>query len=199
MMNDYRRLRNEFDENWRQFERYCGEQYKDAELRQRILHFAREHARELWPQPDVQDVARSLAEMECVGDSERARGQGLLPQGDLCPLDPWVKSATAYLRRHFNLDFEQICQDICRERKRELCQAVGLPPQWEDGEFEAVMRIIYQIRCNLVHGGKPQGLGDEQLARDRRLLELGNIVLLRVLEQLRAYSAIPNLHRSTSM
>lgn len=180
-MNDYRVLRNKFDELWRAFERYCNERYNEQGVRNRVLRFAQEHSLMLWANQEVQQAAREVAGMECVGDSESARRQGILATSDPFPPSPTVKGATAYLRRSCSVGFEEICHEVCRDRKRELCRSVGLAEQ-DRSEFEAVMRIVYQIRCNVVHGGKLLRVDREQLERDQRLLRIGITVLKEVLD-----------------
>jgi len=47
--------------------------------------------------------------------------------------------------------------------------------------MEALMRILYQIRCNLFHGDKIEYKNGEQADRNKFLVNIGNKMLEKVL------------------
>jgi hypothetical protein len=56
----------------------------------------------------------------------------------------------------------------------------------EEGKFEcleALLHIIYQIRCNLVHGDKIELTG-EQGERNKELVKLANPIIEEILRNL---------------
>jgi hypothetical protein len=57
-----------------------------------------------------------------------------------------------------------------------MCRAVDVDP-WEHSELAAVLRIIYQVRCNLFHGEKQMVLPDVQTNHDRELVATANEIL----------------------
>jgi len=91
----------------------------------------------------------------------------------------YVKTATKQLREKLGIVNE--CEN-CREIKRRECQRIALTDYIYE-PFEAILKIIYQIRCNLFHGNKLVLEGD-QFERDRKLINAGNSILEIVLEQL---------------
>jgi len=91
----------------------------------------------------------------------------------------YVKKATLDLKKIMNLT--EGCLN-CRKSKRKACQNVQ-NVNYTFGPFEAIIRIIYQIRCNLFHGDKLILSGD-QFNRDKRLVEASNSILDVVLRQI---------------
>ncbi|HEC36341.1 MAG TPA: hypothetical protein ENI39_07390 [Anaerolineae bacterium] len=129
---------------------------------------------------EVSDLARRLVSLECIG-GERVEGSDLLKPTE------WVKSATLYLRERFSLapsTDQQACEfAACRPEKQRLCNGVKHDP-WDKEEMAALLRLVYQVRCNLVHGDKRLSGQNTQTNRDRRLIEISTQVLDRVLELL---------------
>jgi hypothetical protein len=129
---------------------------------------------------EVSDLAEQLVSLECVG------GKHVKDSELLKPIE-WVKSATLYLREQ--LDLVQAtdphgCEFAdCRPQKRALCDDVELVP-WEKQEMAALLRLVYQVRCNLVHGDKRLGREDIQTRRDYDLVDISTQVLDRVLGML---------------
>ena len=107
--------------------------------------------------------ATRLVQDECVGDGMRD-----------APPNSWVKTASMRLREHSNLDQEEICTQ-CRRDKRTKCQGIPLE-NYRFGPFEALMRITYQIRCNLFHGNKSE-YQNNQGRRNRDLVTASNAIL----------------------
>ena len=91
----------------------------------------------------------------------------------------YVKRATLNLRTIMN--FTEGCSN-CRESKRRECQNVP-DINYNFKPFEAIIRIIYQIRCNLFHGDK-LALSGDQFNRDKRLVKASNSILYIVLKQI---------------
>jgi len=57
-----------------------------------------------------------------------------------------------------------------------MCHAVGIEA-WTHSEMAAVMRILYQVRCNLFHGVKRL---DVQTNKDQELLSVSSDILNEV-------------------
>jgi len=125
---------------------------------------------------EVSDMARQLVSMECIG-SERVEGSDLLKP------TKWVKSATLYLRERLSLMSPadpRACElAACRATKRELCSE-GFDP-WPEQEMAALLRLVYQVRCNLVHGDKRLFDQDIQTNRDDQLVQVSTQIVDRVL------------------
>ena len=133
----------------------------------RVLDFGKKHE-DLFDY--VEDHARELVKKECVGEGLEA-----------APPSRWVKTATLQLRRKLGIDTERVCA-TCRSEKRRKCCEVKTE-EYEFGRMEALMRILYQIRCNLFHGGKTEW-GRGQMKRNQCLVETGNKVVTIILEKL---------------
>jgi hypothetical protein len=134
--------------------------------------------------PEIKDLAEQLAAMECIGSlSDRS---GLLQP------DAWGKSAILYLREHLQLtrrvDVAHCQYDACRPEKKQLCNNVRLNnaslATWRGHEMAALLQLVYQVRCNLVHGDKRLAAEDVQTARDWELIRVSSQILDRVLEWL---------------
>ena len=155
--------------------------YNDLELgtrrdREKVLAVGQE-LQDHWG--EVSDLARQLVSMECIG-SERVEGSDLLKPTN------WVKSATLYLRERLSLVSPadpQACEfAACRARKRELCSEGS--DTWPGQEMAALLRLVYQVRCNLVHGDKRLVDQDIQTNRDGQLVQVSTQIVDRVLELL---------------
>ena len=127
---------------------------------------------------EVSDLARHLVSLECIG-GERDKGSELLKPSK------WVKSATLFLREQLDLrppgDPRACAFAACRLEKRRLCDEVE-SVQWDRREMAALLRLVYQVRCNLVHGDKRLVGQDIQTNRDRRLVQISTRTLDHVLE-----------------
>ena len=117
---------------------------------------------------DKEENIKILIKDECIGNGRSTS----------VPSDH-VKTATIQLRE--KLGIANGCEN-CREIKRRECQKIALTDHIYE-PFEAILRVIYQIRCNLFHGNKLVLEGD-QFERDRKLINAGNSILEIVLEQL---------------
>jgi len=127
---------------------------------------------------EVEDLVRELVSMECIG-GERVPGTEFLK-----PFN-WVKSATHYLRKQLELEthIDPInCQffGCVRAEKKNLCNQVATEP-WNRGNMAALMRLVYQVRCSLVHGEKRLGRPDYQTKRDQDLVELSDEIMTHFL------------------
>lgn len=58
-------------------------------------------------------------------------------------------------------------------------------------DFEALIRVLYQIRCNLFHGDKLDG-NELQRSRNRELITNGNIILQKILEEIVLNATVPS-------
>lgn len=122
----------------------------------------------------LSDFARNLVSLECIG-SERVAGNELLQP------HRYVKSATFYLREQLGLD--KCPLKVCRQNKRTLCASVPEVPRTE-GKVAALLRLVYQVRCNLVHGDKMLMGGNPQTNRDHDLVRISENVLDIILASL---------------
>ena len=111
----------------------------------------------------------SLIVPECIGKCKSEN-----------PPDKYVKAATQKLRMIF--DINDHCA-LCREKKQESCKSVK-DIKWINGEFAALMRILYQVRCNLFHGDKIANTNDSQSKRDQVVIENSIRLLREILEQI---------------
>ena len=134
----------------------------------RVLEFGRNYGNLL--DDHMLRYAAHLVQDECVG-----KGKGEAPPNS------WVKTASMQLREYLNLDKNAICSQ-CRKNKRTKCQQIQLE-NYDFGIFEALMRIIYQVRCNLFHGDKSEYKG-YQGRRNEKLVTASNMILERVLEKI---------------
>ena len=115
-----------------------------------------------------EDKIKVLIEPECVGKGKN----------DSIPGE-YVKGATNQLR--FELSLSNGCEN-CRPEKITMCENLPYVTYLFD-PFEALMRIIYQIRCNLFHGDKLVFEG-KQFERNIRLIKASNLILATVLNEI---------------
>lgn len=127
----------------------------------------------------VAGLARELVSIECIGGEKD-------PSGILRP-KPEVKSATLFLRNHFHLDESIPGEDChfaeCRPEKRLVCNPVQAQP-WSHSRMAALLRLVYQVRCNLVHGDKRLMVQGYQRDRDQQLVHLSNEILKIILREI---------------
>ena len=134
----------------------------------RILNFGKKY-NYLWNNR-IEQKTKKLIKEECVG------------KGRDHELDKYVLSATKYLRNELKID-SNIC-NICR-KKKDICNSNEI----ENNEFEkldAVMRIIYQIRCNLFHGDKSE-LNGPKGVRNKSYVRIANEILLVILKRIDSF------------
>lgn len=139
-------------------------------------------------QPRWSEVApsvRTLVSLECVGSRK-------LPDAWMLAPDAEVKSATLYLREELGVAAHSIppqCQlKTCRPDKEVVCGQISCNradvDAWRGREFRATLRIVYQVRCNLIHGEKLLSGEGFQANRDRELVRLSDEIIDRVLNYL---------------
>lgn len=159
-----------FLSKWLAFNRAYNDLGYEGQDREKVLAFAEDYQNH-WD--EVSNLAMQLVELECIG-SERVENSRLLQPNE------WVKSATLYLRERLGLQSDidpRHCEfDECRPEKRRLCDAVP-DQEWNKGEMAALLRLVYQVRCNLVHGDKRLADKDNQTNRDRELIQFSTDIL----------------------
>lgn len=160
----------QFMVHWIAFNRAFNELRKDNEEMVRVLGVGDDlssHWREIIPQ------SRRLVQLECIGVDS-------VPEQTLLRPNRAVKAATTYLRQKLMIKpgYPECIQNrrFCRESKTAMCQSVGIEP-WNRSEMAAVMRIIYQLRCNLFHGEKRLAFPDVQTNKDQELVAISNEIL----------------------
>lgn len=127
---------------------------------------------------DIADLAQDLGSIECIGGRR-------VQSSDLLQPKPEVKAATHFLREQLGLD-TQIDPTNCRfngcarVEKRILCNQVIIDP-WNKNNMAALMRLVYQVRCSLVHGEKRLGRMNYQTNRDRELIRLADEIMTHFL------------------
>ena len=140
----------------------------------RVLEFGRKNEKLInQPRSSTRAILASairLVQDECVGDG---RGES--------PPNSWVKTASMQLREKMNIDIATICKR-CRRNKYLECQNIQLE-NYKFSPFEALSRIVYQVRCNLFHGDKSEYKG-EQGRRNKDLVVASNIILDNVLKEI---------------
>jgi hypothetical protein len=166
-------LPNEYTQfmvHWIAFNRAFNELRRDGEETARVLGLGDDLANrwhEIIPQ------TRRLVQLECIGVD-------VMPHETLLRPSRVVKAATIYLRQQLRIKpgYPECIQNprFCRASKTSMCQAVGIEP-WTRSEMAAVMRIIYQLRCNLFHGDKRLGFSDVQTNQDLELVAISNEIL----------------------
>jgi hypothetical protein len=114
------------------------------------------------------DEASEIVRTECVGNGKLASAP-----------DAFVKEATLHLRKTLKINSDEICIK-CRPDKKAACQQVTLK-NYSFDDMEALIRIVYQIRCNLFHGDKTEVRDKFQMERDRELARLGSRIVQRLL------------------
>ena len=160
---------------WLAFNRAYNDTETDRQEVNRVINFAGrfEHR---WV--EIKPLAEELVWLECIG-GERIAGTDLLrPKRQ-------VKSATHYLRQTLGLD-QTIDAANCkfprcvRDDKRLLCNQVATDP-WMIGNMSALICLVYQVRCSLMHGDKRLANEDYQTNRDRHLVHLCSEIITPVL------------------
>ncbi|TET19791.1 hypothetical protein E3J74_04805 [Candidatus Bathyarchaeota archaeon] len=149
---------------WSLFNSYYGLGLFKGGDKNKVLSFGRQY-NALWNKV-IKANARDLVAQECVGN-----GKGENPPSSQ------VKAATGHLRNLLGVHKRQICIH-CRPDKRNQCSRVA--EKGKDGHLEALLRIIYQIRCNLIHGDKVE-LKEDQGERNKKLVRLATPILREIL------------------
>jgi len=127
---------------------------------------------------EVENLARALVSLECIGGKR-------VPTSDLLQPISEVKSATHYLRLQLGLE-TNIDPANCRfggcERpeKKNLCNQVAIVP-WNKSNIAALMRLVYQVRCSLVHGEKRLGRMNYQTNHDHDLVRFSDEIMTHFL------------------
>ncbi len=143
--------------------------YNDLELdskrdRAKVLEYAGTQE-DKWD--EVSDLANALVSLECIG-SKRVSTSSLLKP------DRYVKGATLYLREQLELEACPLAE--CRPKKQELCAGMS-KIEWGMRRVAALLRLVYQVRCNLVHGDKMLIGGNRQTDRDHDLIRISTDIL----------------------
>lgn len=120
---------------------------------------------------NVKNSVIELIKTECVGNGK-----------DIAPPNGRIKTASLQLRKILNIDFSRVCA-ACRIEKRKACKRIKTE-QCTYGRMEALMIVLYQIRCNLFHGDKTEYENGEQAERNKLLVNLGNKILEKILHSL---------------
>lgn len=169
----------EFIVKWMAFNRAYNETETARQDWEKVSSFAEKNQAH-WT--ELTDLATQLVSIECIG-SERVE------DSDLVAPNKHVKSATHFLRKQLGIDTE-IAPTHCvfagceRAEKRMICDQVE-PYAWEKGELVALLRLVYQVRCNLIHGEKRLMNNNEfQTNRDRQLIRISSEILDHVLNWL---------------
>ena len=131
----------------------------------RVIDFGKMN-KSLWSKT-IEDYTKKLVSIECVGDGKN----------NLSP-NKYVKTATLYLRKE--LDIVDGCSD-CRKIGT-TCSSCEIPND-NFNKLDATMRILYQIRCNLFHGDKPE-LKGKQGDRNKGLVDIGDKILNNIIQRL---------------
>lgn len=161
---DYPKEFQEFFSKWVLLNLYYNEISKQNHEVCKVLDFGKRHESLFI---HVKDGAFELATTECVGEGFGA-----------APPNRWVKTATLQLRKKLNVDTNRVCA-TCRSEKRQKCREVKTV-EYEFGCMEALMRILYQIRCNLFHGDKTER-EEFQMERNKFLVRIGDRILTVIL------------------
>ena len=166
-------LPNEYTQfmvHWIAFNRAFNELRRESEETARVLGLGDDLSsrwHEIIPQ------TRRLVQLEYIGVD-------VVPHEMLLRPNRMVKAATVYLRQQLRIKpgYPECVQNprFCRASKTSMCQSVGIEP-WTRSEMAAVMRIIYQLRCNLFHGDKRLGFSDVQTNQDLELVAISNEIL----------------------
>jgi hypothetical protein len=160
----------QFMVRWIAFNRAYNELRRDDDETYRVMGLG-DDMQVHWP--EIIGPAASLVSMECIGGEH-------IPQQTLLRPNRWVKSATVFLRRSLRIKpgYPDCAKDpkFCRANKVAICWPVQADP-WERTEMAALLRLIYQVRCNLFHGDRRLMTPDVQTNRDRELLAVSNHIL----------------------
>ena len=160
----------QFMVHWIAFNRAYNELRFDEEESARVLGIG-DDLQTHWK--EVSGLARSLVSLECIG-ADRVQSQTLLRPNH------WVKSATIFLRYRLRItpSYPNCRNDpsFCRANKVSICRPVNVDP-WGRTEMAALLRLIYQVRCNLFHGDHQLTAPDTQTNRDRELVVVSTDIL----------------------
>lgn len=166
----------EFLVKWIAFNRAYHELYPKMKDREGALAYAIS-VKDRWSA--LEPLALRLASLECIG-GERASNAGILrPKWE-------VKWATRWLRERLGLDEANPdkCHFAgCRVIKRAVCDGVRYQTDKitrleGEGEVAALLRLVYQVRCNVFHGEKGLLLSDSaQTNRDKDLVDISARVI----------------------
>jgi hypothetical protein len=143
----------------------------------KVESFAERHKGH-WPK--LRGLAAELASLECIGSEPVEDSDLVAPPGA-------VKVATHFLREHLGLtadiDMHHCVFASCqRDEKRRICDRVNYQP-WTGSELSALLRLVYQVLCNLMHGEKRLMNNDEfQTNRDRELIRISSQILDHTLQ-----------------
>ena len=122
---------------------------------------------------EISGQAKTIVGLECIGADR-------VPQQTLLRPNRVVKSATIFLRYRLQVrpSFPNCRNDpsFCRTSKVSVCRTVNVEP-WERTEMAALLRLVYQVRCNLFHGDKQLGIPDTQTNHDRELVAASTEIL----------------------
>ena len=154
-----------FFKMWVLINAYYNEVYKEGEEWKRVLHFGRDFGN-IFGNLDRTNLGVFVVP-ECIGKGELAE-----------PPNQYVKKASEVLKRKLGIIYN--CEK-CRGDKKQHCQNIPLDNH-NFQDFEALMRILYQIRCNLFHGAK-LAQNEYQKRRNQELVTQGNIVLKNILKE----------------
>lgn len=165
----------EFLVKWMAFNRAYNESETVKGDWKKVASFAEKH-QDRWD--EVAELAKRLLSIECIG-SEYVEDSSLVAPNQS------VKSATIFLREKLGLVSETqptACSfaGCIRKEKQRICNQVNFQP-WTSGEVAALLRLVYQVRCNLMHGEKRLYGDNFQTNRDRVLIALSSQILDRVL------------------
>jgi len=151
-----------FFNQWILLNLYYNAKYPELENEvEKVLELGKSYKNLFGKIMSKREYITALIKEECVG-----KGRSIsIPS-------KYVKNATLQLRE--KLEIENGCEN-CREEKRGRCQEIN-PTEYIFEPFEAILRIIYQIRCNLFHGDKVILFG-EQFERDKILIEASSSIL----------------------
>lgn len=153
---------------WTLLNSYYNELSKKSNEIDRVLEFGRKYEKLF---SAVKDYAIDIAKTECIGNGKGEK-----------PPNTWIKTASLQLRKALDINLEDVCAN-CRKAKRRKCQIITTKP-YNFGKMEALMRILYQIRCNLFHGDKTEYQNGAQVERNKFLIKIGNNILEKVLHSI---------------
>ncbi len=132
----------------------------------KIIDFGKKY-NEIWDNK-IKSLTKEIISLECVGNGKND-----------APPNKFVKTATLFLRENL-----QLKSDVCLFcSKKNSCRENG---NFDFDKFDAILRILYQIRCNLFHGDKPELEGPQGI-RNKKLVSIGNEILIAILQQLAKY------------
>jgi len=163
-----------FFKMWVLLNAYYNENYTEAEERDRVLHFGKDFDY-IFNILDTQ-VLRFFIAPECVGEGKHS-----------APPNEYIKKASEVLKNRSGISYN--CEN-CRSDKKRSCQNIMIA-DYRFQDFEALIRILYQIRCNLFHGDKLDG-NELQRSRNRELITNGNIILQKILEEIVISATVPS-------